>query len=556
MDKESDRQILYNARIYTMDKHQPVASALVIDRGKITACGDPNTIGSVPGDTFKYYDLAGKTLIPGMVDAHIHLQHYALSLQIVDCETKSREACLQTVAQKAAATAAGKWLLGHGWNQNDWPEGFGEARHLDQSAPHNPVYLTAKSLHAAWVNSAALQKAGITAKTQDPAGGKIQRHPDGTPTGILFETAMELVSKRIPKPSVQQVKQAINQAQDNLLKFGITGAHDFDKRTCFAALQELHAAGELKLRVIKSIPYETLDEAIKLGIRTGFGDDYLRIGSIKAFADGALGPRTAAMLQPYEGEQQNRGLLMLDAEELVERGTLAVDNGLSLAVHAIGDAANHEVLRAFKQLRIRESERRAQHGDHHPSPQLRHRIEHVQIIHVDDLSRLAEYEIIASMQPIHATSDYQAADRYWGERSRFAYAWNSLLNLGTQMAFGSDAPVESPNPFWGLHAAVTRRRADGSPDPDGWYPDQKISLLMALQGYTTGAAYAAGMENRLGKLAPGYHADLLVLDKDPFTTPPEELREMLPLATMIAGEWVYQDPQFDPLTSSAGHPPF
>jgi predicted amidohydrolase YtcJ len=556
MDKDTDRLVLFNARIYTMDKRQPVVSTLLIERGKITACGDSNALGAASGDASKYFDLAGKIIIPGLVDAHIHLQHYALSLQIVDCETKSREECLQNIAQKAAATAAGEWILGHGWNQNDWPEGFGKASHLDHSAPDNPVYLTAKSLHAAWVNSAALQKAGITAQTQDPPGGQIQRYSDGTPTGILFETAMTLVSDRLPKPSIQHVKQAIDQAQDNLLKFGITGAHDFDKRTCFAALQELQAGGRLKLRVIKSIPFESLDEAIKLGIRTGFGDDYLRIGSIKAFADGALGPRTAAMLQPYEGEQENRGLLMLDAEELVERGNLAVDNGLSLAVHAIGDAANHEVLRAFKQLRIRESERRTRNVDHHPSPQLRHRIEHVQVVHADDLPRLAEYEIIASMQPIHATSDYQAADRFWGTRSKFAYAWNSLIKLGTQMAFGSDAPVESPNPFWGLHAAVARRRADGSPGPDGWYPEQKISLLMALQGYTTGAAYAAGIENRLGKLAPGYHADLLVLDKDPFNTPPEELRDMLPLATMIAGEWLYQDPQFDPLTSSAGHPPF
>lgn len=556
MHKDPDRHVLFNARIYTMGKHQPVVSTLVIESGKITACGDANTIGSVAGDTSKYYDLAGKTIIPGLVDAHIHLQHYALSLQIVDCETKSREECLQNIAQKAATTAAGEWIMGHGWNQNDWQEGFGEANHLDHMAPENPVYLTAKSLHAAWVNTAALQKAGITAQTQDPPGGQIQRYSDGTPTGILFETAMALVSDRIPKPSVQEVKQAIDQAQDNLLKFGITAAHDFDKRTCFAALQELHAAGRLKLRVTKSIPLESLDEAIKLGIRTGFGDDFLRIGSIKAFADGALGPRTAAMLQPYEGEQENRGLLMLDAEELVERGTLAVDNGLSLAVHAIGDAANHEVLRAFNQLRIRESEHRKRNGDHDPRPQLRHRIEHVQVVHADDLPRLAENEIIASMQPIHATSDYQAADRFWGKRSKFAYAWNSLIKLGTQMAFGSDAPVESPNPFWGLHAAVTRRRADGSPGPDGWYPEQKISLLMALHGYTSGAAYAAGVENRLGKLAPGYLADLLVLDKDPFNAPPEELREMLPLATMINGNWVYQDPQFDPLTSSAGHPPF
>jgi predicted amidohydrolase YtcJ len=396
------------------------------------------------------------------------------------------------------------------------------------------------------VNSIVLQKAGITAQTADPPGGQIQRHPDGSPTGILFETAMSLVSDLIPKPSVGHVARAIEEAQTILWKIGITGAHDFDQRTCFAALQELHAAGKLKLRITKSIPIESLQEAVELGLRSGFGDDFLRIGSVKAFADGALGPRTAAMLQPYEGEPENRGLLMLDAEEIVEKGAQAVDNGLSLAVHAIGDSANHEVLLAYKQLRIREGEKRAGKG-----PSLRHRIEHVQIIHPDDLPRLAELDVIASMQPIHATSDYPTADRYWGARSISAYAWKSLLEAGTRMALGSDAPVESPNPFWGLHAAVTRRRADGSPGPEGWYPQQKISLTTALQGFTSGAAYAAGMEDRLGILAPGYHADLLVLDDDPFNVDAENLRDMLPLATMVAGEWVYQAPQFDWFTSNA-----
>ena len=327
---------------------------------------------------------------------------------------------------------------------------------------------------------------------------------------------------------------------------GLTGVHDFDRRTCFAALQELHAEGKLKLRVTKSIPIETLQEAVELGLRTGFGDDFLRIGSVKAFADGALGPRTAAMLQPYEGEPENRGLLMLDAEELVEKGRKAVENGLSLAVHAIGDFANHEVLHAYEQLRIHES--RNSSG---LRPNLRHRIEHVQIIHPDDLPRLAELNLVASMQPIHATSDYPTADRYWGARSKTAYAWNSLLEVGTRMAFGSDAPVDSPNPFWGLHAAVTRRRADGSPGPAGWYPEQKISLINAIQGFTSGAAYAAGMENRLGKLVPGYHADLLVLDQDLINIDLGSIRELQPVATMVAGEWVYRKPQFEEITSSA-----
>lgn len=549
MRDQTGKQILYNARIYTLDEGMPIVSALVIERGRIIFVGDQNSLLPQFEESSTHHDLGGKTVIPGLVDAHIHLQHYALSLQRVGCETSTREKCLANVGAKAVATAPGEWIQGHGWNQNEWQEDFGNALQLDQIAPENPVYLTAKSLHAAWVNSIALQEAGINSRTTDPPGGKIQRNPDGTPTGILFETAMSLVSDLIPKYSIDRVSQVIDQAQSNLWKLGITGVHDFDKRTCFAALQTLQSGGKLKLRVTKSIPIELLTQAIELGLQTGFGNDFLRIGGVKAFSDGALGPRTAAMLQPYEDDPENRGLLMMDAEELFELGSKAVDNGLSLAVHAIGDSANHEVLRAYEQLRIYEENQRAQIDPHGNFSPLRHRIEHVQIIHPDDMSRLAELDVIASMQPIHATSDYPTADRYWGDRSKSAYTWNSLLEAGTRLAFGSDAPVESPNPFWGLHAAVTRRRSDGSPGPQGWYPEQKLTLESALHGFTTGAAYAAGMESRLGKLAPGYLADLLVLDQDLFNIDPELIRDVRPLGTMIAGEWVYQDPRFEEITS-------
>jgi len=337
MNRNSDRLLLFNARIYTMDNKDPVVSALVIDHGVIILIGDQENILSQYKDSSHHIDLRGKTILPGLVDAHIHLQHFALSMQRVECETSTREACIEKVSEKAVLAGDGDWIQGHGWNQNDWQAGFGDADLLDQVAPANPVYLTAKSLHAAWVNSIALQKAGITEQTVDPPGGQIQRNEDGSPTGILFETAMNLVSDLIPKSSTSQVVGAIEEAQSILWTLGITGVHDFDRRTCFVALQDLHAARKLKLRVTKSIPIEALEEAVNLGLQTGFGDDFLRIGSIKAFADGALGPRTAAMLQPYEGEPENRGLLMLDAEELVEKGTKAVDNGLSLAIHAIGD---------------------------------------------------------------------------------------------------------------------------------------------------------------------------------------------------------------------------
>jgi predicted amidohydrolase YtcJ len=239
------------------------------------------------------------------------------------------------------------------------------------------------------------------------------------------------------------------------------------------------------------------------------------------------------MLQPYEGEPENRGILLLDSEELYEQGRQAIDSGLSLAVHAIGDRANHEVLNAFDQLRRYESE--------HRRSKLRHRIEHVQLIHPDDVDRLAGLGIVASMQPIHATSDMYMADRYWGDRSAYAYAWRKQLDAGALLAFGSDAPVESPNPFWGLHAAVTRRRADGSPGADGWYPDQKLNMYEALAGFTKGPAYLAGMEDRLGRLSPGYLADLLVLPLNPFQCHPDEIKDIQPLATMVGGQWTFNE---------------
>jgi predicted amidohydrolase YtcJ len=241
------------------------------------------------------------------------------------------------------------------------------------------------------------------------------------------------------------------------------------------------------------------------------------------------------MLQPYENEPENRGLLLVDAEELFEHGRLAVQNGLSLAVHAIGDRANHEVLKAFSQLRDFERTELAS------SAPLRHRIEHVQLIHPDDAARLAQLDIIASMQPIHAISDMEMADNYWGIRAAFSYAWREQLKHGARLAFGSDAPVESPNPFLGLHAATLRRRIDGKPSPQGWYPEQKLSLVEALRGYTSEAAFAAGMENRLGKLAPGFLADLLVLEDDPFKCEPDQIHALRPQAVMIGGEWVWQE---------------
>jgi predicted amidohydrolase YtcJ len=522
-------RFLYNAHIRTQNPSQPSASALVIDREWIFAVGNSDDLSARYPDAEKQ-DIGGRVILPGLTDAHLHLQYYSLGLQKIDCETPTKAECLRRVEERLKNSKASEWVLGHGWNQNVWGA-WPTAAELDAIAPNNPVYLTAKSLHAAWANSKAMQMANINAQTSDPQNGQIQRDAKGSATGILLETAMELVGNVLPAATVRDVASAMEKAQQILWKMGVTGIHDFDRRDSFMALQQLQSEGKLKLRVLKNMPVELLDQAFELGLRGGFGSDMLRIGNIKVFMDGALGPHTAAMFQPYNGEGENRGILNMDGEELFEHGRKAAQTGLGLTVHAIGDRANHEVLNAYEQLRAYETE--------NDLPHLRHRIEHVQVIHPDDAGRLGKLNIIASMQPIHATSDMLMADRFWGERSRLAYAMKTQLEFGARLALGSDAPVESPNPFWGLYAAVTRRRADGSPSVDGWYPEQKLTMAQAWEGYTLGPAYAAGLENRLGRLAPNHLADLIVLDRDPFTCDPKDLLQLQSSATMVNGEWVY-----------------
>ena len=522
-------KLLYNAYIHTQDPAHPTGSAIVIDRERILAVGEANNLLPQYPNAEKQ-NMEGHVILPGLTDAHLHLKHYALSLQKIDCETDTKDECLRRVEERLKTARPGEWILGHGWNQNVWGL-WPTAAELDAVAPDNPVYLTAKSLHAAWANTTALRLANITSQTSDPQNGQVQRDAKGNATGILLETAMELVGDKIPEPGIGEIADAMEKAQAILWKMGLTGVHDFDRRDSFMALQQLHKHGRLKLRVLKNIPVELLDQAYELGLSAGFGDDWLRIGSVKVFMDGALGPHTAAMFQPYIGEEDNRGILNMDGEELFEHGRKAAQVGLALTVHAIGDRANHEVLNAYEQMRNYESENHL--------PAFRHRIEHVQVIHPDDAARLGKMNIIASMQPIHATSDMLMADAFWGERSRLAYAMRTQLDHGARLALGSDAPVESPNPFLGLYAAVTRRRADGSPSVEGWYPEQKLTMAEAWEGYSIGPAYAAYMENRLGRLAPGYLADLIVLKKDPFTGKAEDLLTMQSFATMVGGEWVH-----------------
>jgi predicted amidohydrolase YtcJ len=523
-------RLLHNARIHTLDDVKPTASALVIDNGIILTIGGEELLSEY--DLAKRENMGGRVILPGLIDAHIHLQEYAQSLEVVKCDVDTKQEILNRVGERVSTTQGGEWVRGHGWNQNVWGGEYPTAKDLDSVAPENPTYLTAKSLHASWINRSAMKLAGIGPTTPDPINGCIQRDAHGEPTGILFEEAMKMVESIIPEPAPEVLSKKIREIVGSLWRMGLTGVHDFDKSTCFQALQLLNERGELNFRVVKSIPYEFLPQAIALGLRTGFGDDYLRIGAVKFFADGALGPHTGAMFDPYVDEPKNRGILIMDGEQLLEQGRLAATSGLSIAVHAIGDRAVHEVLNGFARLRNYERD--------NGLPALRHRIEHVQTVHPADAGRLGELNIVASMQPIHAPSDMYMADRWLGERAKLSYAWKTQLLHGAQLAFGSDAPVENPNPFFGLFAAITRCLPDGSPGPDGWFPDERISIGEAVEGYTLGPAFCAGMENRQGRLSAGFLADLIVLETDPFSCEPAELFQIQPTATMVGGTWVFQ----------------
>jgi predicted amidohydrolase YtcJ len=331
----------------------------------------------------------------------------------------------------------------------------------------------------------------------------------------------------------------VHTAIDRAHRGGLTGIHDFDGALAFQAYQVLQKRGDLTLRIVKNIPVDLLDQAINLGLRWGFGNDYLRIGGVRTFADGALGPRTAWMVDPYEGEPDNRGICVTDPEEMMESVRKASAAGLPSTIHAIGDKAVHEVLNVYETVRKEEATRQIQ-----PS-QRRHRIEHVQLIHPQDARRLGELNVIASMQPNHATSDMLMADAYWGDRAEYSYNIRLQLDTGARIALGSDAPIEPIEPLPNIHAAVTRRRPDGSPGPEGWRAGPNVrrclSVTEAIQGFTLGPAYAAGMEDRLGQLTPGYLADLVVLDRDIYQCEPMEIHAAKVLGTMVGGRWQYRD---------------
>lgn len=523
-----------NGHIHTLDDETPAAQALLSLNGRVVLTGTTDAVrdGAASltrvGARVEEFDLAGATAVPGLTDSHIHFVTYGLNLdQVVLGEARSLAEATRAVAAHARTLQEGEWVEGWGWDHSLWAEPKFPNKHaLDAAVPDVPVALNRKDGHLMWVNSLVLRRAGITSQTPDPPGGRIGRDESGEPDGLLYESAQRLVERVMPAIDAERATRAARKAQTALHRMGVTGIHIPEEPSTFKALQTLDAGGELALRACIMLTLDGLDEALSTGLQTGFGSAFLTVGPVKIFADGSLGSETAAMLEPFEGSQ-NDGILTVSPDEIEGAIERAARGGIAAAIHAIGDKANRVVLNAFERTR----------GEWAPRG-LRQRIEHVQVLHKDDVARLGQIGIIASVQPVHATQDMDLVDSLWGARGRYAYPFRSLHESGAVLAFGSDAPVETPDPLAGLVAAVTRRRADGRP-ASGWYPEERVSPDVALRGYTRAAALASGTERVNGRLAPGFNADFTVLSQDVLAVDANALTGTRVLATVVDGRVVF-----------------
>jgi predicted amidohydrolase YtcJ len=531
--------LLRNGSFYTMNPGQPLASAVAVDRtsGRILAVGDDSQIRKLSGPLTDSLNLGGRTVLPGFIDSHIHLVHYTQSRLDIDLRSAtSMEAAVELVRQRAEHTPTGHWILGQGWDKNLWPGDYFPTRaSLDSVTPEHPAALWDHAHHAMWVNSEALGRAGIDSKTPEPARGTIGREADRAPNGMLFEFgATDPVNAVIPSTDDAMLEGELDTVLGELLSRGITGVHNIEDQESFRLLQHLHASGRLSMRVLLYLQKRSLPEAIQLGLQADFGDDYLRFAGIKLFMDGALGPQTAAMLEPYVNQPSNRGLLTMDEQEIASIVGAATEGGLGIAIHAIGDRAVRAALNGIEATLAENAARqpRQRTAIH------RVRLEHVQLAAPVDIARMSRLGIVASVQPFHAVVDRDTAERHWGRRHRRSYAYKTLLKAGVPLALGSDLPVDTADPLRILHAAVTRRN-DTEPDRTAWLPDQALTVSEALWAYTMGAAYAGGQEQHQGSLEPGKLADMVVLGEDPFTVPPDRLAGAPVVATLVGGHLVY-----------------
>jgi predicted amidohydrolase YtcJ len=522
---------LHNVRGYTssMDGILEFTVLVFDDDGRVVATGDDALLERYPDTT--RIDGGGHVLLPGLIDAHAHVYGYGLLKNNIDLAgTPSVDDAVAQIATYAASNPHKPWILGRGWNQVLWPvKEFPNAARIDRVVADRPVWLRRIDGHAGWANSATLKIAGIDDNTPDPVGGKIIRDDNGRATGVLVDRAMNLIEKHIPQPEKSDIRAAVRSAIDALLAEGMTGVHDAGIDTDNAEVYlSMADDGELGMRIYAMTggAGEVLD-AIGEPIYA-YGNDRLEISSVKLYADGALGSRGAAMIEPYSDDPENRGLPFWTQSELDAMVAKANGMGFQVGIHAIGDLGNRMALDSFD---------RVQGGE--PSP-LRNRIEHSQIVTLDDIPRFAELGLIASMQATHATSDKNMAeDRIGPDRILGGYAWRRMLDAGVVLANGSDFPVELSNPFHGLYAAVTRQGRDGEPE-GGWYSDQALSRAEALHSFTLAAAYAARQEDRLGSLEPGKWADFIIIDRDYFTIPASEIDDIVVLETWVGGRQAYQ----------------
>lgn len=515
--------------------------ALAVRAGRIIDLGSREAIQRYVGDGTVVHDLSGWVAVPGLVDAHAHVQSLGRWLRQVDLVgTASYEEVIAAVQRAAQSTPPGEWVQGRGWDQNDWPiQAFPDEAALSRAVPAHPVYLRRIDGHAALVNALALQRAGIDASTPDPSGGRIIRRPDGSPTGVLVDAATDLVSARIPAPSRQEHMLRLKRALQHAAEKGLTGIHDagIDAEDHEDYLQLL-ATGALTLRIdamLGAMPggdvraNSLLDAALRAGPRRFDPTGHFAEQTVKLMADGALGSRGAALLEPYTDEPETRGLPQYDLEAFLRLARPIHAAGFQIATHAIGDAANRMVLDAYEIL-LQET----------PRTDARHRIEHAQVLSPADLPRFAALGVLPSMQPTHCTSDMPWAGKRLGpERERGAYAWRSLRQTGVVIPGGSDAPVESIDPLLGIYAAVTRQDAAGEP-AGGWHAEQCLRRSEALRAFTSWAAVASFTEDDLGTLEKGKWADLSVFDRDIVQVPAAELLQARAMLTVVGGEVVFQ----------------
>jgi len=513
-------QLFHGGRIHVGDGTS--AEALVAIDGVVRAVGRAADLAKAHAGAERV-DLDGGLMTAGWHDSHVHFTWWAIQMDQIDLRDEPTvEAALSRIAEHARSLPRSAWVQGGRFDKNRWGR-WPTAAELDRVTDGRPAALRSRDGHSRWLNTAALRAAGIDAGTEDPDGGAIERDPSGAPTGILKENANRLADAVVPLPTSDECFAAIERGQREAHRRGITAIEDLEGAAAFSAFQRRRDRGDLRLRVAMGIPHASLDSAIALGLRSGLGDEWLRVGHLKIFTDGALGSQTAALEEPYVGTS-DRGLLTIDPATLGPDVIRAAEGGIAVAIHAIGDRAVRVALDAIAPTR-------ATH------PALRQRVEHLQLLRRQDIARFGALGVIASMQPIHATSDRDLVDRYWGpERATRAYPWRQLLSAGAHLAFGSDAPVEPIDPLLGIHAAVARQRPA---DADRWHPEEALTLPEAIAGYTSGAAYAMNAERERGTLAVGMRCDATVVERDLLSTSVAEWPALKVSATIVGGEIVH-----------------